>query len=117
MNQASVVRIRAVRHSARAVAALALLAGCAAPPGPASPGVEGKFSHGARYAGEPGASHDAALDQVARTNVSQLQVAWSYPIGDNSAMGMNPIVIDTMMYVVGKGGSVVALNAATGREL
>jgi quinoprotein glucose dehydrogenase len=93
-----------------------LLAGCVQPR-PGSPALEEKYTRWTRYEAEPGASHFSALDQINRSNVGQLQVAWQYETGGPAPAGHNPIVIDTIMYVLGKENSVVALNAATGREL
>jgi len=69
------------------------------------------------YEGDAGAAHFSALTQIDRSNVQDLEVAWTYPIEDNSAPGMSPFVIDSTMYVVGTGGAVIALHAATGEEL
>jgi quinoprotein glucose dehydrogenase len=59
------------------------------------------------------------LDQINRSNVSRLQVAWTYEAGDHfkgSEMQSNPIVVDGMLYVTTPTLHVVALDAATGRE-
>ncbi|HET9196239.1 MAG TPA: PQQ-binding-like beta-propeller repeat protein [Vicinamibacterales bacterium] len=66
------------------------------------------------YAGGAHSSQYSALDQINKKNVAKLQVAWSYPIGGNSIF--NPVVIDDVMYVP-SGGALVALDAATGKEL
>src|SRR3954447_23248354 len=69
------------------------------------------------YGGEPDSSHFIALDQINKSNVSQLQVAWVYPTGDAHAYLFNPIVVDDVMYVLAKNSSLVALDAATGKEI
>jgi quinoprotein glucose dehydrogenase len=69
------------------------------------------------YGGGPDSSHFLALDQINKSNVSQLQVAWVYPTEDDHAYLFNPIVVDTVMYVLAKNSSVVALDAATGKEI
>ena len=51
------------------------------------------------YGGGPDSSHFIALDQINKSNVSQLQVAWVYPTGDSHAYLFNPIVVDNVMYV------------------
>jgi quinoprotein glucose dehydrogenase len=71
----------------------------------------------ADYGGGPDSSHFVALDQINRSNVSQLQVAWVYPTEDNHAYLFNPIVVDDVMYVLAKNSSLVALDAATGKEI
>ncbi len=71
----------------------------------------------ADYGGGPDSSHFVALDQINKSNVSQLQVAWVYPTEDGHAYLFNPIVVDNVMYVLAKNSSLVALNAATGKEI
>jgi quinoprotein glucose dehydrogenase len=46
-----------------------------------------------------------------------LQIAWSYPMGDDRKYSFNPVIVDELMYVLGKGNSIVALNASTGKEV
>jgi len=69
------------------------------------------------YGGGPDSSHFVALDQIDKSNVSQLQVAWVYPTEDDHAYLFNPIVVDQVMYVLAKNSSLVALDAATGKEI
>jgi quinoprotein glucose dehydrogenase len=63
------------------------------------------------------ASQYSALNQINRANVNKLQVAWSYPIGDGNLYLFNPVVVDGVMYVMGKNSSIVALDATTGKEI
>ncbi|MBL7791202.1 MAG: PQQ-binding-like beta-propeller repeat protein [Saprospiraceae bacterium] len=79
--------------------------------------AQAAHSDWAVYEGDAGASHYSALTKINRSNIKKLQIAWTYTIGDNNAAGMTPLVIDGTMYVVGRQGGVVALDAATGREL
>jgi glucose dehydrogenase len=69
------------------------------------------------YGGGADASQYSALTQINRSNVTQLQIAWKYPTGDASGYLFDPIVVDNVMFVQAKGGSIVALDAATGKEL
>src|SRR5688572_26586635 len=55
--------------------------------------------------------------QITKNNVSQLTMAWHYPAGDSAPSFFNPIIADTMMYVVAKNFSLVALHAVTGKEI
>jgi quinoprotein glucose dehydrogenase len=71
----------------------------------------------ADYGGGPDSSHYVALDQINKSNVSQLQVAWVYPTGDNHSYLFNPVIVDHVMYVLAKNSSLVALDAATGKEI
>jgi len=69
----------------------------------------------AEYGGGPDGSHYSALTQIDRRNVDQLQVAWSYPAEGGGEY--SPLVAGKLAYVLAKGGSIVALDAATGKEV
>src|ERR1700730_6667188 len=69
------------------------------------------------YGGGADNSKYTKLDQITKSNVYKLQVAWSYPTGDSTSYLFNPIVVDNVMYVLAKGTSLVALDAATGKEI
>jgi quinoprotein glucose dehydrogenase len=69
------------------------------------------------YGGASDSAQYSALAQINRSNVSKLQVAWSYPTGDANPYSFNPIVVDGVMYVLAKNNSIVALDAATGAEI
>jgi quinoprotein glucose dehydrogenase len=69
------------------------------------------------YGGGPDSSHFVDLQQITKSNVSQLEVAWIYPTGDDRSYVFNPIVIDNVMYVLARNSSLVALDAATGQEI
>jgi quinoprotein glucose dehydrogenase len=70
-----------------------------------------------QYGGGPDSSHFVALNQINKSNVNQLEVAWIYPAGDNRSYIFNPIVVDNVMYVLARNSSLVALDAATGKEI
>ena len=60
------------------------------------------------------------LTQVNPGNVSKLKLAWSYDSHDefkDSEMQSNPIIVDGILYATTPKLRVVALNAATGKEL
>jgi quinoprotein glucose dehydrogenase len=60
------------------------------------------------------------LTQIDKTNVAQLTVAWSYDSHDafkGSEMQSNPIVVGGMLYATTPTLKVIALDAATGREV
>src|SRR5258708_6230495 len=69
------------------------------------------------YGGAADSAQYSALAQINRSNVSQLEVAWSYPTGDNNKYFFNPLVVDAVMYVLARNNSIVALDAATGAEI
>jgi len=73
-----------------------------------------------RVGGDAGGTRFSPLDQVNRRNVSRLQVAWTYHTGDagkGTTIECTPIVIDGVMFVTTVSSRVVALDAATGKEL
>ena len=62
----------------------------------------------------------SALTQINKTNVNQLELAWFYP-ATGTGLGrfsFSPLVVGNVVYVGGKDNrAVVALDAATGKEL
>src|SRR6185312_7167026 len=68
------------------------------------------------YLGGPDSSHFSPLKQITPANVSKLDVAWTFPAGDGF-YSSSPLVIDNIAYVAAKHGALVALDAATGKEL
>ena len=48
---------------------------------------------------------------------SRLEVAWTYPTGDGRKYSFNPIVVDGVLFVLAKNNSIVAIDAATGKEI
>src|SRR4051794_20610363 len=69
------------------------------------------------YGGASDSAQYSALAQVNRSNVSDLEVAWTYPTGDNNKYFFNPLVVDDVIYVLAKSNSIVALEASTGKEI
>ena len=66
------------------------------------------------YGNGPDNSRYFASRQITRANVGRLQPAWTYPFGET---GSSPIVVRGMVYGRGRNGSLVALDATTGREV
>jgi quinoprotein glucose dehydrogenase len=64
--------------------------------------------------GGPSSSQFSNLDQIRKSNVSQLEVAWFYPYAQSL---FNPIVVEDVMYTLGRNNSLIALDATTGREI
>jgi len=54
-----------------------------------------------------------ASKQINKSNVNQLQVAWTYPYSDT---GGYPIAVRGVIYGRGRNGSLVAVDAKTGKE-
>ena len=68
------------------------------------------------YLGGPESAHYSPLKQINKSNVSKIEVAWTYPAGDGPST-FCPLVVDNIAYVSAKGGALVALDATTGKEL
>jgi quinoprotein glucose dehydrogenase len=64
--------------------------------------------------GGPDSSNYVDADQIKKSNVQEIDVTWTYPY---AAGGFNPVVVDDVMYVSGRNGSLIALDAATGKEI
>jgi quinoprotein glucose dehydrogenase len=69
------------------------------------------------YGGGADSSQYSALSQINRGNVSHLKMAWKFPTGDGNKYLFNPIIVHDVMYVLARQNSIVAIDAATGREL
>jgi glucose dehydrogenase len=78
--------------------------------------ADGPFDTWRQYLGRADSSQYSSLKQVNKTNVNKLQVAWTYPVGPGNLL-FNPIVVDGTMYVVSNRNAIVALDAATGKEI
>ena len=69
------------------------------------------------YLGGPDSSHYSGLKQINQGNVNHLDVAWKYPTGDDLSYTFSPLVVDNVAYVAARQGSLVAVDATTGKEL
>jgi len=75
------------------------------------------------YKADEASSSYAALDQINSSNVSQLQIAWTFNPNDVVGKGRmggsqcNPIVVDDIMYVASSQRTIFALDAATGEKI
>ncbi|MEO7799379.1 MAG: PQQ-binding-like beta-propeller repeat protein, partial [Opitutaceae bacterium] len=69
------------------------------------------------YGGGPDQSKFVVMSDITKANVAQLQVAWSYPTGDERSYHFSPIVVDGVMYLMAKNSSLVAVDVATGKEV
>ncbi len=69
------------------------------------------------YAGAGDSAQYSTLARINRSNATQLEVAWTYSTGDNNKYAFNPVVVDGVMFVLARNNSLVALDAATGKEI
>src|SRR5439155_23160795 len=67
------------------------------------------------YGGGADSSQYSALDQINKSNVSRLQVVWTFPV--TGTVIFNPLVIDGVMYLQASPNTMVAVDAATGKEI
>jgi quinohemoprotein ethanol dehydrogenase len=67
--------------------------------------------------GDKNKSHFSQLEDINKTNVSRLGLAWSYDLGSKRGQEATPVVIDGTLYTSGNLGRVYALDAATGKAL
>ena len=69
------------------------------------------------YGGASDSAQFTALTQITKANVAKLEVAWTFSTGDTRRYNFNPLMADGVLYVLAKDNSIVALNAATGKEI
>jgi quinoprotein glucose dehydrogenase len=67
------------------------------------------------YGGGADSSQYSALDQINRSNVSQLEVAWTFPV--TGTVIFNPLVVDGVLFLQAANDTLAAVDAATGREI
>jgi alcohol dehydrogenase (cytochrome c) len=69
------------------------------------------------YWGSYQGTHYSALKEITTTNVSSLQAKWSIQLPGTSTLETEPLVIDGVMYTSGQPGTVLALDAKSGRQI
>ncbi len=70
------------------------------------------------YGGSADSMQYSALTQINKGNVNRVEQVWFYPApGPSGRFAFSPLIVDSVMYVVGKDNSVVALDARTGKEI
>ena len=73
-----------------------------------------------RFGGDATNSQYSGLDQINKTNVDRLEVAWVYRAGgaeERRQIQCNPIVVDTLLFATTPQLEAVAVHAATGEEV
>lgn len=69
------------------------------------------------YLGDKQRSLYSPLRQIDRRNVGQLAVAWTYDTGEKGEYQANNLIVAGVLYTATPSRRVIALDAATGREL
>jgi quinoprotein glucose dehydrogenase len=67
------------------------------------------------YGGQPAGDHYSSLDQINKSNVSHLKVAWTYNTGEPGGLETNPIIVGKVLYATTPRHNVIALDAVTGK--
>jgi quinoprotein glucose dehydrogenase len=67
------------------------------------------------YGGALEGGHYSPLAQINKTNVQQLQVAWSFDTGETGGLQTSPIVVDGILYGISPTQKIFALDAETGK--
>jgi quinoprotein glucose dehydrogenase len=82
-------------------------------PGAAAPSHRGWSAYG----GGPEQMRYSSLTQINRTNVRQLERAWTYDSGESGGLQTQPIVADGVLYAYSPTQKTFALRAETGEHL
>jgi quinoprotein glucose dehydrogenase len=67
------------------------------------------------YGGDSNKTHYSPLSQINKSNVKQLEVAWSYDTQETGGLQTSPIEIDGTLYGISPSQKIFALDAATGK--
>src|SRR5713226_2816601 len=70
-----------------------------------------------RYGGNPEGIHFSELAQINRTNVTQLQVAWTFDTAEPGGLQTNPLIVKGVLYGITPTQKIFALDAATGKPI
>jgi quinoprotein glucose dehydrogenase len=69
------------------------------------------------YGGAPENTHYSSLEQINRSNVKKLAMAWSFDTGEQGGLQTSPIIVDGVLYGITPTQKIFALDAATGKLL
>jgi PQQ-dependent dehydrogenase (methanol/ethanol family) len=69
------------------------------------------------YWGDYQGTHYSGLKDINTSNVRQLQAKWALQLPGSSTIEATPLVVDGIMYTSGPPGTVVAVDARTGRQI
>jgi glucose dehydrogenase len=69
------------------------------------------------YGGESSGDRYSPLQQINRTNVKQLRMAWKFDVGTEGGLQTNPLIVGRTLFVYTPSQKVVALDGATGKQL
>lgn len=82
-----------------------------------NPDVDPQHTSWLDYGGGPDQSKYVAMSDITKENVNRMEQAWFYSTEDENNYLFNPVIVDTMMFVMGKNSSLISLHAETGEEI
>lgn len=86
--------------------------------GCSTPGPKDDPANWAVAGGNAGETKYSRLDQINKTNVAGLQVAWTYNSGNKTGNAQcNPLIIEGRMYITTPAQELIAIDAANGKEI
>ncbi len=107
------ISTRLMGTAAIAVLLLGLVALFAQSPAPKQP-----YATWSDFGGSMDSMQYSSLRQINKTNVTKLERAWTHLTpGRGGRFPFSPLIADGVMYVIGDGPAIVALDAATGKQL
>jgi quinoprotein glucose dehydrogenase len=110
--------LRPFRVACFSLLLLTLLSTSAAQQHPPLTAVQSRSSQDwPRYGGNPEGNHFSDLAQINRTNVTRLQIAWTFDTGEPGGLQTNPLIVNGVLYGITPTQKIFALNAATGKLL
>ena len=110
----TVVSLKRIAYAA-SVAAIAI--GCVSGVQAKGPSKPFDFKAWDQYLGGGDSSQYSSLTQIDKSNVSKLEIAWTYELGPGGAPNFNPTIVDDVFYALGPKNAIVALDATTGKEI
>ncbi len=68
------------------------------------------------YHGNPASHHHSSLTQITPANAANLELKWTFQAQSLEKFEVTPLIVDGVMYITEAPNTVIALDAATGRE-
>ena len=68
------------------------------------------------YGGAPEGTHYSPLAQINKSNVKQLQIAWTYDTQEPGGLQTSPIEVNGVLYGISPSQKIFAVDAATGTQ-
>ncbi len=82
-----------------------------------SVGQKALYTTWSDFGGTADSMQYSALKQINKKNVNRLEVAWTHLTPGGPRSPFSPLIVDSVMYVMGAGPSILALDATTGKQI